>query len=129
MTAVRLLAFCGVAMRSYRPPTTACAWKRRVATVLFWRRGGIMKTTKKSPQRRRYPRCGLLWQPFAGRSCVDCERQVELLFVTAVLGVFVLRTEVKCIRHPDRFRDPRGAFWGVVQRLLRMPEGFQVGPA
>jgi hypothetical protein len=35
-----------------------------------------------------------------------------------VLGGFVLRTEVKCIRHPDRFRDPRGGFWDVAQRLL-----------
>jgi hypothetical protein len=35
-----------------------------------------------------------------------------------VLGGFVLRTELKCIRHPDRFRDPRGGFWDVVQRLL-----------
>jgi hypothetical protein len=45
-----------------------------------------MKTTKKSPPRRRCPRCGLLWAPFAGRYCIDCERQVELPFVTAVLG-------------------------------------------
>jgi hypothetical protein len=35
-----------------------------------------------------------------------------------VLGGFVLRTEVKCVRHPDRFRDPRGGFWDVVQRVL-----------
>jgi len=35
-----------------------------------------------------------------------------------VLGGFVLRTEVKCIRHPDRFRDPRGGFWDVVQGLM-----------
>jgi DNA polymerase I len=35
-----------------------------------------------------------------------------------VLDGFVLRTEVKCIQYPDRFHDPRGGLWGVVQRLL-----------
>jgi DNA polymerase I len=35
-----------------------------------------------------------------------------------VLGGFVLRTEAKCIRHPGRFRDPRGGLWDVVQRLV-----------
>src|SRR5262245_21870097 len=35
-----------------------------------------------------------------------------------VLGGLVLRTEMKCIRHPGRFRDPRGGLWDVVQRLV-----------
>ena len=35
-----------------------------------------------------------------------------------VLGGFVLRTEAKCIRHPGRFRDPRGGLWDVVKRLV-----------
>jgi DNA polymerase-1 len=50
-----------------------------------------------------------------------------------VLGGFVLRTEMKCIRHPDRFRDPRGGFWDIVQRLVgdagRAPNLGQPGTA
>jgi DNA polymerase I-like protein with 3'-5' exonuclease and polymerase domains len=44
-----------------------------------------------------------------------------------VLGGFVLRTEVKYIRHPDRFRDPRGGLWNTVQRLLGDAEGCPIG--
>lgn len=37
----------------------------------------------------------------------------------AVLGGFPLRTEVKIVRHPDRYTDPRGTrMWETVNRLL-----------
>jgi hypothetical protein len=47
-----------------------------------------------------------------------------------VLPGFPLRTEVKIIRHPDRYMDPRGErFWGLVWDLIGELEAAHAAPA